>query len=127
MIKKYHETELAGTSVLVYFVSTVQQVSGTGAPVEGMGIVVVRLKASQMVIPLYPAYHMPNNPQHTLGLPAVKYYNEMRSVRMETLVWIRLVDQTGNKVIQETIKNEFTFCTILTIAHRLNTIQEYDR
>ena len=30
-------------------------------------------------------------------------------------------------VIQETIRKEFKNCTILTIAHRLNTILDYDR
>ena len=73
-----------------------------------MGIVLVRMGNSDIVFALYPAYHMPNNPQHTLGLPAIKYYNNMRSVRMETLAWIRLVDQDGRKVLQETIKQYHT-------------------
>ena len=46
---------------------------------------------------------MPNNPQLTLGLPALKYYGEMRSVRTETLSWIRLVDKHGKKSFQTTI------------------------
>ena len=85
--------------------NTVQQVSGAEAPVKGMGVVLAQLKGSNMIITLYPAYHMPENPQHTLGLPALKYYNDMRSVRTETLGWIRLVDQDGREVMQETIKN----------------------
>ena len=73
-----------------------------------MGIVLVRMGNSDIIFALYPAYHMPNNPQHTLGLPAIKYYNNMRSVRMETLAWIRLVDQDGRKVLQDTIKQYHT-------------------
>ena len=30
-------------------------------------------------------------------------------------------------LIQETIRKEFKGCTIVTIAHRLNTIIDYDR
>ena len=46
---------------------------------------------------------MPDNPQSTLGLPALKYYGEMRSVRTETLSWIRLVNTNGVKSFQSTI------------------------
>ena len=47
---------------------------------------------------------MPDNPQHTLGLPATKYYNDIRSVRIEILAWIRFVNQNGRKTMQEIIK-----------------------
>ncbi|KAL4218281.1 Multidrug resistance-associated protein 1 [Mactra antiquata] len=37
------------------------------------------------------------------------------------------VDMETDTLIQGTIKNEFKHCTVLTIAHRLNTIIDYDR
>lgn len=37
------------------------------------------------------------------------------------------VDVETDKLIQDTIQKEFQTCTIVTIAHRLNTIIEYDR
>ncbi|XP_065206737.1 multidrug resistance-associated protein 1-like [Planococcus citri] len=37
------------------------------------------------------------------------------------------VDLETDKLIQETICTEFADCTVMTIAHRLNTIQNYDK
>ena len=37
------------------------------------------------------------------------------------------VDMETDDLIQETIRKEFKDCTIMTIAHRLNTIIDYDR
>jgi len=37
------------------------------------------------------------------------------------------VDLETDNLIQYTIRTEFASCTVLTIAHRLNTIVDYDR
>ena len=37
------------------------------------------------------------------------------------------VDMETDDLIQETIRKEFSMSTIVTIAHRLNTIIDYDR
>ena len=37
------------------------------------------------------------------------------------------VDLETDDLIQHTIRTEFSNCTVLTIAHRLNTILDYDK
>ena len=37
------------------------------------------------------------------------------------------VDMATDDLIQKTIRTEFSNCTIVTIAHRLQTILDYDR
>ncbi|XP_005092588.2 multidrug resistance-associated protein 1 [Aplysia californica] len=37
------------------------------------------------------------------------------------------VDMETDELIQKTIRTEFSHCTIITIAHRLHTVLDYDR
>ena len=37
------------------------------------------------------------------------------------------VDMETDALIQNTIRTQFTECTIITVAHRLNTVLDYDR
>eukprot|EP00957_Ditylum_brightwellii_P104801 7988493-Ditylum_brightwellii.AAC.2 len=46
-------------------------------PVIGWGLILLRLLHSTFpIIPLWPAYHMPQNPQDTISQVALKQYNK---------------------------------------------------
>ena len=46
---------------------------------------------------------MPGNPQDTLGLPPIKFYNQARSTRIEALSWLRIVHKNGSSSMMSTI------------------------
>ena len=83
--------------------SLIKQVTEAPAGAEGMGVVLGKLPNSSIIIPMYPCYHMPHNPQDTLGLPALKFYSRMRSVRLEALSWLKLVTEKGASMRTTTI------------------------
>ena len=69
----------------------ISQVAGTPAPFIGMGIAPATFPGSDYLYLLYPCYYMTNNPQDTLSAPALKYYNQARSTRVEALAWFRVI------------------------------------
>ena len=45
---------------------------------------------------------MPQNPQNTISKTALKHYNQLRSVRTESLRWLQITTSAGNKIKVET-------------------------
>ena len=64
--------------------TAIRQVGGSCIPSIGMGIVIIRLN-NELVIPLYPCYHIPDNQQITFSPNALKKFNHFKSARIESL------------------------------------------
>ena len=72
---------------------TPQQVSGSYAKYQGIGIYLAKI--GERVVPLYPTYLMNRYPHNALSTTAIRKYNEFRSVRIEALEYLKLIDNRG--------------------------------
>ena len=54
------------------------------------------------IIPLWPSYYMPQNPQKIVSQTEIKHYNQFRSVRSEALRLLQITTDTGMKIKVET-------------------------
>ena len=41
---------------------------------------------------------MPQNSQNTISQTALKHYNQLRSIRIKALIWLKIKTDTGNKL-----------------------------
>ena len=70
-------------------------VDGTSTKALGIGLALARDPNSDFIIPCWPAYYMPNNPQNTISTPALKSISHFRSARNEALSWTKFTNSQG--------------------------------
>ena len=71
----------------------------------GIGIVLIKFADLPVIFPLYPCYHMPQNPQQSFSNTAMKQYlNNVSSVRYEALDWIRITTDNNKSARLTTIQ-----------------------
>ena len=76
--------------------SSVRMGDGRKVTAIGIGIVLIRLQNIPNPLPLYPCYHMPQNPQNSFSPPAFKAYTpDIKHTRYEALEWIRFTTISG--------------------------------
>ena len=95
----------------------VQILNGRKSREKGFGLVMVKIPKTNIIIPLWPSYYIPQNPQNTISQTALKHYNQLISVKTEALVWVQIATDTGIKLKVETTVKEidqqlFDFITI---------------
>ena len=80
----------------------ITQVTWDTGEYEGVGIVLCQI-GEEMIIPLYPAYLMRDNPQNKISSTAIKKYNDFCSVQIEALEWFKVTNLEGKSVRVSTI------------------------
>ena len=68
----------------------------------GFGLIIIKIPNTNIIIPLWPSYYMPQTPQNTISQTTLKNYNQFRSVRTEDLIWLKITTDTGMKLKVET-------------------------
>ena len=72
-------------------ICNVQHVGGSGIFASGFGIIFIKLKKSNIIIPLYPVYYMPKNPQNTLSTGALKHYNGFKHIIVSSSEYVLMI------------------------------------
>ena len=85
-----------------------QMLNGRKASSKGFGLVIIKIPKTNMIIPLWSSYYMPQNPQNTISQTALRHYNELRSVRTGALVWVNMNTDIWIKLkVETTVKYRY--------------------
>ena len=71
-------------------------------PQQFFGLVIIKIPKTNIMIPLWTSYYMPQNLQNTISRTALKHYNEFRSIITEALRWVQMTKDTGMKLKVDT-------------------------
>ena len=67
-------------------------------PTKSFGLVIIKIPKINMIIILWSSYYMPQNPQSIISQTTLKHCNQVRSVRTETLRWVKITTDTVMKL-----------------------------
>eukprot|EP00957_Ditylum_brightwellii_P149948 11419347-Ditylum_brightwellii.AAC.1 len=91
--------DLSLFSVYISNPCAVTQVSGDTADCLGWSLAFVEVSNSPLpIIPLWPSYCMPKNPQNILSQQALKGYNHFKAVNTDALEWLSINDKHNNHI-----------------------------
>ena len=75
----------------------VKILNGSKALAKCFGLVIIKTPKTNIIIPFWPSYYIPQNPQNTISQTEIRHYKKIRSVRNE---YIRLVQTATDKGIK---------------------------
>ena len=80
----------------------VQIINDRKSPEKGFGLVIIKIPKTYIIILLWPSYYMPHNSQKTISQTSIKHYNQFRSLKTESLIWVKFTTDIGMKLKVET-------------------------
>ena len=106
----------------------VQVINGSTASETGFGLVVIKIPKTNIVIPLWPSYSMPQNPQNIINQNALNYYNQFMSVRTEAIRCVQIttdivIKLKSEKKSKKDINNYWTSLTLMYLRLDRNILQ----
>ena len=87
------------------------------SPAKGFGFVTVKIPKTNIIFLLWPSYYIPQNLQNTIIQNSLIGYNRFISFTTESLIWLQITTDTGNKLnvgttAKETYQQLLDFVTI---------------
>eukprot|EP00957_Ditylum_brightwellii_P211079 15365728-Ditylum_brightwellii.AAC.1 len=64
------------------------------------------------IIPLWPSYYIPKNPQNTLSQQTLKRYNHLKAVNTEALEWLSITDNYNNHAKILSLPEQHSSCLL---------------
>ena len=80
--------------------------NGRKSPAKGLGTLIIRVPITNIIIPLWPSYYIPQTPQNAIIQTTLKHYNEFIRVRNEALRWLKVTIDTRDKIKFDTESKE---------------------
>ena len=95
---------------------------------ECFSLVIVKIPETNIIIPLWPSYYIPKNPQNTIIQTPLNHWNQFRSVRSEALRWLKITTDTVKKLkveikVKERDKNYYTSLPLMYLIFNNNNLQ----
>ena len=84
----------------------VKILNGSKAPEKGFGLVIIKTPKTNISIPIWKSYYMPQKTQNKISQTELKHYNEFRNVRTKYLKWVQMTTYTRIKFKVETSSKE---------------------
>ena len=63
----------------------VKILNGGKASAKYIELLIMKKSETNIIVPLWPTYYVPKNPQHTISKTAIKHYNQFITVRKKSL------------------------------------------
>ena len=87
-----------GITMFTYIIpvkDNIQIINGRKSPAKVFSLIIKKTPKTNMIIPLWPSYYMPQKPQNKINQTVLKHYNKFISVGNEDIRWLKITVDAG--------------------------------